>query len=167
MSSFSQSLNQNRQFIITVKVIESTLERERYKDGTAPKLLVEALPQYALIDTGANTTSISQKYAEELDLTSISKTITNTAGGDCKTDLFLVDIAIPVAKTVLKPFTTKDGTQQIKQVVIGEENWAHAELSVNSFFVTEKYRGFNILLGMDILYKMHITMFGGQIIMSF
>ncbi len=167
MSSFRQTLNKNRQFIITVKVIESPLEKEKYKDGTAQRFLIKAETQKALIDTGANTTSISQKYANESGLVATGKTITSTAGGDCRENLFLIDIAIPITQTALKPFTAKDGSQQFKPFIIGEEHWAHAELEVTSFAVGEGYYGFDILLGMDILSQMHITMFHNEIIMSF
>ena len=166
MSSLDQVLNQNREFIVAVKVIESPLEKEQYKDGTAQKLLFAGEPINALVDTGANTTSISQRYADYLGLVSTGEIITVTAGGERRTDLFSIDIAIPVTQTVLKPFTAEDGSQQVKSVVIGEEHWAHIELEIISFNVKGNH-GFDILLGMDILSQMHITMFKGQIIMSF
>ena len=166
MSSFDLILNQNREFIVAVKVIKSPLKKEQYKDGTAKKLLIEAKPVNALIDTGANITSISQRHADNLEIVPTVETTINTAGGIGRANLFLVDIAIPVTQTVLKPFASEDSSQQIKSVVIEEEHWAHTELEIISF-TAEKDLGFDILLGMDILSQMHITMFKGQIIMSF
>ncbi len=165
MSSFNQDLNDKNQFIIRVKVVKSTVEKIP-KNGEPSNLIIAANPKGALIDTGASNTCITQEYAKELQLIPISKTSITTAGPDCEANIYKIDLAIPVLMTKLRP-VNKDGKQAIKPVVIGEEYWAHTEHKVLEITKSNKDRGFDVILGMDILNQMHITMFGGQIIMSF
>lgn len=166
MSSFNTNLNDKGQFIVVVKVIKSA-ELKEYKEGKAQKLLGEAKPKRALIDTGASKTCISQEYADDLGLIPISKAHITTASNVCQVNVYKVDIAIPVAITALKPVKKKDGKTSIQQVVIGEDNWAHVQHKVHSVPSIGKDRGFDVILGMDILSKMHITIWQNQIIMSF
>ena len=165
MSSFNKKLNHNAQFIIAIKVIKSPTAEE-YQDDTAQNLIISANPKRALIDTGASNTCISQEYADELQLIPIGKSSITTAGNNCDVNRYKIDFAIPVKTTALQ-ITEKDGKKNTKQVIIGEEHWAHAQHKIYSIPSVGKDRGFDVILGMDILSKMHITMFGGEIIMSF
>ena len=165
MSSFHKKLNKNAQFIIAIKVIKSpTLEE--YRNGAAQNLIINANPKRALIDTGASSTCISQEYADKLQLIPIGKSSITTAGNNCDVNRYKIDFAIPVETTALQT-TERDGKKIIKQIIIGEEHWAHAQHKIHSIPSIGKDRGFDVILGMDILSKMHITMFGGEIIMSF
>lgn len=119
-----------------------------------------------MIDTGASSTFISQEYADELQLIPIGKSSIMTAANHCDVSRYKIDFAIPVATTELKS-TEKDGKKSTEQVIIGEEHWAHTQHKINSIPSIGKDRGFDVILGMDILSKMHITMFGNEIIMSF
>ncbi len=166
MSSFNTILNENRQFIVKVKVIKPS-ELQEYKKGKAQKLFFKAKPKRALIDTGAAKSCISQEYAEELGLFPISKANIITASNVCQVDEYKVDIAIHVEIATIKPVKKEDGETSTEQVVIGEENWAHVQHKVNSLPSIGEDRGFDVILGMDILSKMHITIFNKQIIMSF
>lgn len=165
MSSFNKKLNNSAQFIIAIKVIKSPTVEE-YKNGRAQNLIISANPKRALIDTGASNTCIAQEYADELELIPIGKSSITTAGNNCDVSRYKIDFAIPVATTALQT-TEKDGKKSAEQIIIGEEHWAHAQHKIHSIPSIGKDRGFDVILGMDILYKMHITMFNGEIIMSF
>ena len=166
MSTFTQVLNENNQFIIAVKVIPPC-EPEEYQDGTAQQLIIAAPPRRALIDTGASNTCISQECADELDLVPIAQALITTASGICEVNRYEIDFAIPVATTEAMPVETEDGERTFQVVVTGEDHWAHIRHKINSVPPIEGDRGFDFILGMDILSKMHITMFGNRIIMSF
>lgn len=166
MSSFNADLNSSSQFIIAIKVVKSSKEEE-YLNGIAQELIVKASSKRALIDAGASNTCISQECADELNLTPIGKTIITTASDDCDVNRYIIDFAIPVAAATLKPIKTDDGRSGFEQVIVDEEHWAHAQQSIHSIPATGRDRGFDLILGMDVLSKMHITMFNRQIIMSF
>lgn len=165
MSSFSKKLNENNQFIIAIKVITCPTV-EQYEDGTARKLMINATTRRALVDTGATNSCISQEYADKLKLIPIGKSSITTAGADCEVNRYKVDFAIPVTTTALQP-TQGNGKDDTAPIIIGEEYWAHAQHKVNSIPSINRDRGFDFILGMDILSKMHITMFNKEIIMSF
>ena len=168
MSSFSQTLNDKGQFIIVIKVIKSPTD-EQYQDGTAQGLIIDANPKRALIDTGASSTCIAQECADELELITIGKTSVITASGDCEVDRYTVDLAIPVSQTMLRPVIREDGNREVEEVVIDETYWAHVQHRIHSIpaIGKDRDRGFDVILGMDILSKMHITMFNREIIVSF
>ncbi len=125
MSSFNQDLNSSNQFIISIKVVKSS-KAEEYSDGKAQQLIIDANFKRALIDTGASNTCISQECADELGLIPIGKTTITTASNNCDVNRYIIDLAIPVATTVLKPIKKDDGEEGFEQVIIGEEHWAHA-----------------------------------------
>lgn len=166
MSSFSTVLNNKGQFIIVVKVIKSP-EPKAYKERKAQELFAKKESKRALIDTGASNTCISQECAEELGLIPIAMENLTTASDVCQVNVYKVDIAIPVAITTLQPVKKKDGKTSIEQVVIREDNWAHLQHKVHSVPSIGKDRGFDVILGMDILSQMHITILNNRIIMSF
>lgn len=161
MSSFNQNLNDYNQIIIAIKVVKSYFSEE-YLSDKAQQLLIEVSSKRALIDTGASNTCISQECADELELTSIGKATITTASGYCDVDRYIIDFAIPVTTTVLKTIKKDGGDNGFE-----EDYWAHAQQSVNSIPAIGMDRGFDVILGMDVLYKMHITMFNKHIIMSF
>ena len=167
MSSFRQILNDRGQFIIAIKVIKSPTDKD-YQDGSAESLIIDAEPKRALIDTGASSTCITLECAGELGLITTGKTSIETASDHCEVDRYMVDLAIPVTDTILRPVEKEDGNQEV-QLVPGKTHWwAHARYIIHSIpAVGGRDRGFDVILGMDILSKMHITMFNGEIIMSF
>lgn len=166
MSSFNKILNEKKQFIISIKVIRCPIKKQQYKDGTVQKLLNEAPSKRALIDTGASHSCISEEYADELELIPIGQSNMTTASNVCTVNRYKVDFAIPVANTILQPIK-ENGRQIMKSIIVEQEYWAHTQRNINSIPAIEKDRGFDFILGMDILSQMHITIFHRQIIMSF
>ena len=63
--------------------------------------------------------------------------------------------------------TEKEGKKDSEEFIIDEAHWAHSQHKIHSIPSIGRDRGYDIILGMDILSKMHITMFNKQIIMSF
>ncbi len=162
MSSFNQTLNKNKQFIIAIKVVKSS-NLKKYSNTEVQKL-IKAPSKRALVDTGASNTCIAQECADELGLIPVGKTTITTASNNCDVNKYMVDFAIPVTTTLMP---IKENGQEFVEQVIGEEHWAHARRNIHSIPEIGKDRGFDVILGMDILSKMHITMFDGTIIMSF
>ncbi len=165
MSSFNKKLNNNSQFIIVIKVIKCPTVEE-YKNGTANNLIINADSKRALIDTGASNTCISQEYADDLQLIPIGMSSITTAGNNCVVNRYKIDFAIPVATTALQT-TEENGEKITKEIIIDEKHWAHTQHKIHSIPSIGKDRGFDVILGMDILSRMHITMFNNEIILSF
>ncbi len=164
MSSFNKKLNNNSQFIIAIKVIKCPTVEE-YKNGTANNLIINAVSKRALIDTGASNTCISQEYADDLQLIPIGNLSITTAGNDCVVNRYKIDFAIPVATTALQ--TIEENGEKITKETTNEKHWAHIQHKIHSIPSIGKDRGFDVILGMDILSRMHITMFNNEIILSF
>ncbi|SMN00674.1 expression validated by proteogenomic mapping: 2 unique peptides covering 8.1% of sequence [uncultured Candidatus Thioglobus sp.] len=166
MSSFNQTLNKNKQFIIAIKVVKSS-KSDGYSNTEAQKLIIDAPIKRALIDTGASNTCIAQECADELELVPIGKSTITTASSNCDVNNYIVDFAIPVTTTALQPVKASDKQDGFVEQVVAEEHWAHAQRNIHSIPTIGRDRGFDVILGMDILSKMHITMFNEAIIMSF
>ncbi len=163
MPSFSKRLNRG-QFLVSVKIVKS-------QSGSQPSRLLETLvkspPKQALLDTGATTTCISHECVDELDLSPIGMTEIQTATDRRQVSQYLIAFAIPVTKTAVKETKKQDGNKGFETVFAGQENWAHIRHKVNELPPLGEGRGFDMILGMDILSQTHITMFGGNLIMSF
>ena len=166
MSSFTQVLNDKNQFLIVVKVIKS-LELEEHRQGRAERLIADALPRRALIDTGASRTCVSQECADELSLIPIGQVLISTASGLCQVPRYETDLAIPVAITQVRSIGEDGGEEAFERTVTGEHHWVHIRRSVNSIPATGVERSFDVVLGMDILSQMHLTIYGRQIVISF
>ena len=89
-----------------------------------------------------------------------------TAGNPCQVNKYKVDFAIPVENTKLTPIKEKSKKNE-KLILIDVEHWVHAQHKILSIPSINQDRGFDFIIGMDILSKMHITIFNRQVIMSF
>lgn len=165
MVFFSKKINPQGQFIIVIKITKP-FSQNAYRDGTAQKHIARTKGVRALIDTGANRTSIVEEYANKLGLRPFSKTKITGVGSTHDVDEYRVDLVIPVAKTGKVPFTDKDGKTHLKEVV-REDNWIHLQHKICAIPDIGVKRSFDAILGMDILTQMHISMVGGTITMSF
>ena len=160
MSSFNESINQNRQFIIGTKVFLPATNKEDFDAACSG-----ANSYRALVDTGANSCSISQKIVADLVLAPYNKFDVMTAGGLHTTFAYLVGIAVPVAETKMQPETQTDGNVVMKSVVLSE-SWSGFQQAQVTTFPDVGDRGFDIILGMDMLAKFHITIYNRNIIVS-
>lgn len=153
MSYINTELNEKNLFIIGVKVAKCDSD-EQYQDGTANLTLERASTKRALIDTGANITAISREIADELGLGSTYTMKVITAGVPHISNLYVVDLAIAdVKRTKFTPKNEKDGI--------------YRQILVSSMLKIDEDRGYDIVLGTDILSQMHIAMFRDNIILSF
>lgn len=139
MPSFNQQIDKHGQFIIGVKVFPSAQNEEEFN-----KTAKSATGYRALVDTGANNCCISEKIVANLKLQTYSKTKMITAGSPYITSLYRVAICIPV-------FELYKGFPDIKVSAVPDIG---------------KDRGFDVILGMNMLFHFHITMHQGQIIIS-
>ena len=161
MSSFDQSINKFRQFIIVVKVFPPTQKPSVYN-----KAALDATGYRALVDTGANGCSISQKIVTDLNLPSYGQERMTTAGAPHLTSIYQVGLVVPVTKTERQPEKQEDGSTTMKSVPVSETSSGFSEMKVTSFPDIGSDRGFDIILGMDILMHFHITMYKGKIVVS-
>ena len=160
MSSFNKSINQSRQFVIATKVFLPTTNNKDFDVACAG-----ANSYRALVDTGANSCSISQKIVADLVIAPHNKFDVMTAAGPHTTFAYLVGIAVPVAETKIQHETQSDGNVVMKSVVVSE-SWSGFQQSQVTTFPDVGDRGFDIILGMDMLAKFHITIYNGNIVVS-
>lgn len=94
-------------------------------------------------DTGATNTAITKKVVEKCNLQPITKVIVNTASGECKSNVYLINIMLP------------------NRVAIPNVRVSQCELPTS--------RDVDILIGMDIIVRgdFAITNFNGNNTLSF
>ena len=109
----------------------------------------------ALLDTGAQTTGISQKVVDALGLVSDGwATVAGAHGEPKETPTFTVDIHLPISEMVDSP----DGAMQ--------NTFSRGIGSMEVTLLGLNNAGFDVLLGMDFLSSFHITVFNGTFIIS-
>ena len=161
MSSFSREITPHGQFIIGVKIFTPTENQTNYEETEK-----SAVTYRALVDTGANCCSISKKIVTDLNLHPYSHRTITTAGGTHNAPVYLVGLSVAVQQTVMHPEKQSDESVIMKPLVIGEISKGYPRIKVTTFPDVEIDRGFDIILGMDILMHFHITMHSGNIIIS-
>lgn len=160
MSSFNRQINQQNQFIIDVRVLLPTQNEAELRHA-----IENAKIYRALIDTGAGGCCISKKVVEDLTLKPYTQATIGTAGEPCTSSVYVVDLAIAVTQPALREETQKDGKVVLKPHSVAEGMTFH---QVKVFEVPDvgNQRGFDAILGMDILLQLHITLYRGQIVIS-
>ncbi len=157
MPSFNQHINEVGQYIIGAKVILPSKQTDHE--------FRKANGYRALVDTGANCCSISEKIVSDLDLMPIGETQVVTAGEILTTYEYSVGIAVFVNE-ILSPPNRMDGDIRSKNTSSKETGAGLHEVKVTSFPYVGTHRGFDIILGMNILAMFHITIYRGTIIFS-
>ena len=160
MPSFERVINQSRQFIIAVKVFLPTLTKDEFD-----AVCVNATNYRALVDTGANTCAISNQIVDDLELLPHKKLQMMTAGTPHDTFAYLVGIAVPVTDTEMRPEMRADGNVVVNPVTVSEM-WRGFQQTEVTSFPDVGDRGFDIILGMDMLETFHITIYEKHIIIS-
>lgn len=161
MSSFDQNINHLRQFIIAVKIFPPTQTQNDY-DAAYQSAIVYG----ALVDTGANGCSISEKVVADLNLQPHGQVEMTTAGAPHTTSVYLVGMAVSVTETEMRPEKQADGNTILKPFSVAETARGFRDIKVTSFPDIGLDRGFDIILGMDMLLHFHITMYRGKIVIS-
>ena len=161
MPSFNLRINDLGQFIILVKVFPPSQNKLDYDQS-----LSEAKSYPALVDTGANTCSISEKVVTNLYLKPYGKQEIMTAGELHRTFVYMVGIAVPVTNAVFRSERQPNGSTITKAVPISEASTGLPRVKVTSFPDVGKERGFDLILGMNMLMPYHITIHNGDMIIS-
>ena len=159
MPSFNTNLSQGK-FIVGIKI------KKHSGNHASIEVFKNIKDKRALIDTGATHTSITQTCVSELNLVPSGSNEMTSASGVCEVELFEVDLAIPVRNILGARITEKEG-KKVQEIQVQESHWSHLKHKVSALPDIQKDRGFDLILGMDILVRMHVTMFSGQIILSF
>lgn len=113
-------------------------------------------PLTALIDTGANHSSISQKVINELNLQPISRIQLSTASEKNKIS-YLYQIVIGISLNE-KPVMTLKGIELMT-------NWLPISVNASCSEGIEE-QGFDVILGMDVIMQGHLSISDGILIFS-
>ena len=161
MPSFSQQINNSGQFIIEVNVFPPIGNPD--KVDKAPE---NSIGYRALVDTGANCCSISEKIVSDLKLQPHSQQEMMTAGQPHTSFVYLAGITVSVTEGEIRPEKQKDGNVIMKPFPIRQTQRGLRSVAVTAFPDVGIDRGFDLILGMDILIDFHITIYSGNIIIS-
>ena len=111
-------------------------------------------PAHALIDTGATHCSITEDLAEQLRLKPIGRHTVGTAGNPLECNQYSILLGIPVAEILGTENVTDSKTGQQQIVSHGVQHFKLHPARVSSLPKQEQKRGFDVILGMDLLGKM-------------
>ncbi len=108
----------------------------------------------ALIDTGATNCSITEDLAERLCLKPTGQCTVGTAGHPIECNQYFILLGIPVSEVygMQKIYDEKSGQQ--REVPYGVTHFKAHFAQVSSMPKQEKVRGFDVIIGMDLLGKM-------------
>ena len=161
MSSFNRQIDQRGQFIIAIKIVPPAQNKDDFDRATE-----NAVEYRALVDTDANNCCISEKIVADLGLQPYGQSDVMTAGASHTTSVYVVGIAISVRETELRPEIQEDGQVVLTPHLISEISRGFNQIKVSAIPDIGSDRGFDVILGMNILSFFHITMHQGQIIIS-
>ena len=109
----------------------------------------------SLLDTGAQTTLISEKVANDIGLVAVGgRTIVGVDGKPLPTELYRVRLAIPVSS----PRKSPEGE------VLTDTYFSGREMDVS--LLPYQPEDYDVVLGMNFLADFHMTLFAGNLIMS-
>ena len=160
MPSFNQQIDQRGQFIIAVKVFLPNQNGDDFNKTSQPATY------RALVDTGANTCCISEKVVADLKMQPYSQSEMMTAGRPQIVSVYLVNIAVPVTDVEMRPEEQEDGRVVLKPHPVSESSKGLNRTKVSAVPDIGIDRGFDVILGMDMLLHFHITIIAGTIFIS-
>ena len=158
MPCLSTQLTAKGQFLINIFIIDTRKSQNKNKVDIFKNLKTHT----ALIDTGATRSCITEEVAEELELIPTCKNKMYTAGKPIECNGYDIEIAIPI--TEVKEFEVAKDKQNKKRVVpkSGTTHIRAWKSSVSSLPSQGKYRGYDCLLGMDVLASCTFQYNGGR-----
>ena len=116
----------------------------------------EGRAYHSLLDTGAQTTCISEKVAAELGLVPIGTADIVPANGELiRTPKYRIRLDVPIEGGVVKD----EGGEEVPETTL-------RGLDVDVAQLPYQPHGYDIILGLDFLYGFHVTMFRGTYILS-
>lgn len=103
----------------------------------------------ALVDTGANRSAISEEVAKELALSPTGKLSVRTAGHPVNCNVYDIHILIPVQEIFgLKQVRKEGKIETVPNSMLHVRGWP---VAAHALPEQKEYRGFDCLIGMDIL----------------
>lgn len=103
----------------------------------------------ALVDTGANRSAISEEIAKELNLTPTGKISIRTAGHPVDCNVYEIHMVIPVQEIIgLKQIEKEGKVATVPESMLHIRGWP---VSAHALPKQKEHRGFDCLIGMDIL----------------
>ena len=142
MATFSGQVEDN-QIIFIVWIRQSGADKE------------SSIAYKALLDTGAQRTMISQKVATEVRLQDTGNTrIVPVTGEPFDTKKYRIRLDIPIES----PITMPDGSSGVENTLRGKD----MEVALLPYMP----QNHDALLGMDFLLGFHLTLYGGNFILS-
>ena len=161
MPSFRQRINQKQQFIIGVHAFTPFTD-----EVDQAQALQTARPYPALVDTGATRCCISEKIVRDLNLQPHSQITMETAGHPISAQVYFIGIVVSVVETVSQHETQPDGSTSVTLTPVAQAQRGSPQMRVTALPDIDAERGFEIILGMDMLNNFHITLHDGDIIIS-
>ena len=162
MPCFNSKLTEEKQFLINIFIIDT---RKSFSDGVEVEF--EKQKRYtALVDTGASGTCIVEEVAKELELIPTCKKSVQTAGNPVDCNEYDVRIAIPVTEiTSYQQIIEKDKPKFIpKGGVTHIKAW---QCQATGLPTQQEQRGYDCLLGMDVLRTCSFQYTGGILTICF
>ncbi len=89
-----------------------------------------------------------------------------TAGASYMASLYMVGLSVSVTKTEMRPVKQQDGQIFLEPHPIIESFKGYPQVRVTAVHDIEQDRSFDVILGMNMLWHFHITMYQGQITIS-
>lgn len=164
MPCFSTQLRVGGQFIIGVHIFDAMND---HQDGQGQLSLNNQKLYRALIDTGAAGTCIAEEVAKELNLIPTCKKQMRTAGDPVVCDEYDIHIAIPVTEiTSYKHVADSGGATRYvpSEGVTHVKAWKSSVLGLPQ---QRESRGYDCLLGMDVLAACSFQYTGGNLTICF
>ena len=108
----------------------------------------------ALIDTGATHCSITEELAQKLNLIPTGTETIGTAGHPIECKQYLILLGIPVSEVQGYQKILNKETNQEQMVPMGINHFKPHLTRVSGIPTQQKERGFDVIIGMDLLGKM-------------
>lgn len=154
MSSFRVDINQFNQFIIPAEAF-------LYDEEQLPENAVgEIFSFHALVDTGATRSMITKRIVTELQLKIYRETTIGTAGEPYRTRAYPIGLAVTILGTRERVMKTSGGDLARMDVPVIA---ARKAIVTTAAVLPVADRGFDVLLGMDMLNELHIVMHKGTL----
>ena len=142
MATFVGQIKDNQIILVTWIAVSGAKEADRRSYN-------------ALLDTGSQVTMISKKVVDEVGLSAIGhSSIVPVTGTPVKMQKYRVRLDIPIGSRTRMP----DGGIQVQPTLRGSD----LEVAMLPY----EPKNYDVILGMDLLSGFHLTLYGGNFILS-
>ncbi|MDE0243331.1 MAG: aspartyl protease family protein [Candidatus Kaiserbacteria bacterium] len=176
MPYFDVPLENNRFIVNTIVFDAQKLDQEKLQRCLSEESFEgdDRSIARALIDTGATHCSITEDLAEKLHLSPVGKSTIGTAGHPVDCSQYVVLLGIPVTEVHKYHEIVDKKSNESKVVPAAQTNHFKLHLTkVSAMPKQQRTRGFDVIVGMDLLGKMMFqyagnpAFSGGRLVIGF